>query len=83
MAFQDGAAVGDVHHGLFCRGKPALGEQIQIDVGACRRKDVALCQLASITDQGTQEGKGVGYVIAMQMHRRHGWLYRRLESNVT
>ncbi len=37
----------------------------------------------SITEQGTQEGKSVGYVIAMQMHRCHGWLYLRLESNVT
>ncbi len=55
----------------------------QVDVGACCREDVALWQLASITEQDTQEGKGVGYVIAMQMHRRHGWLHLRLESNVT
>jgi len=36
-----------------------------------------------MTKQGAQEGKGIGYVIAMQMHRRHRWLYLRLESNVT
>ncbi len=81
VAFQDGAAVGDVHHGLLCRGKPTLGEQLPVDIGACRREDVARWQFASLAEQGAQEGKGVGNVIVMQMHRGHGWAYLRVWSH--
>ena len=58
--------MGNVHHSLFAGRQVAIGEQVPVNVGARLVGRVAGRGVCPIAEQGVEEGKSVGNVVAMQ-----------------
>ena len=57
--------------------REAIGEQVPVDIGARLVGRVARRGVCPIAEQGVEEGKSIGNVVAMQMHGGHKWVYLR------